>query len=124
MAKSKVDHSKNISSTTPVRGWGSVVAGDIISFKYQGKDIYDRTPMIMILHKHHKIVHGVNINYLKEFIVRRLLTEKNFKKLKWYSLYTKAFRTYSKSKISSIQKVSYKNPNVNDDSQDILDSLI
>ena len=124
MAKSKVDHSKSISSTKPIRGFGSAVPGDIIMFNYKGSDIYDRTPMIMILSKESKIIHGVNLNYLKEFVVQRLLKETNFKKLKWYSLYTKAFRTYSKSKISSMMKVSYKNPKISDDSQDIIDDVL
>ena len=56
MARSKVDHSKNISSRQSVRGAGSVKPGDILLFKYKGKDVYDKTPMIMILNKESKII--------------------------------------------------------------------
>ena len=62
--------------------------------------------------------------YLKEDIVQKLLLETNFEKLRHYSLYQKAFRTYSKSKISSMMKVSYKNPKISDDSQDIIDDVL
>jgi hypothetical protein len=123
MARSKVNHSKSISSEKPIRGIGAVSPGDLLSFTYKGEDVYDRKPIIMILSKEGKVIHGVNINYLKEFVVGRLLEETNFKKLKWYSLYTKAFRTYSKSKMSSLYKVSYKNPKLSDDAQDIIDSV-
>ena len=118
MARSKVDHSKSISSTEPIRGIGSVSPGDIILFKYKGKDIYDKNPMVMILYKESKTVHGINLNYLKEFVVGRLLTETNFKNLKWYSLYTKAFRTYTKSNMSFFQRVVYKGT-----TEDLMDNL-
>ena len=122
--RSKVDHTKNISSKKSLGGMGSVRPGDLVSFKYKGKDIYDKTPLIMVLHKEWKIIHGVNINYLKEFIVGRLLEETNFKNLKWYSLYTKAFRTYSKSKMSMMNRVTWKKSGVSSDAQDILDDVM
>ena len=123
MPRSKVNHSKNISSEKPIRSVSAVAPGDLVSFKYRGEDVYDKKPIVMILNKQSKVIHGVNINYLKPFVVGRLLEETNFKNLKWYSLYTKAFRTYSKSKMSSFSKVTYKNNKIDDDTQDILDSL-
>ena len=124
MPRRKVDHSKSISSKRLVRGLGSIRPGDIVSFNYKGADIYDRTPLVMVLTKEWKIVHGVNLNYLNEFVTGRLLKERNFKNLKWYSLYTKAFRTYSKSKMSMINKVTWRNPELSDDAQDIIDEVM
>ena len=109
MPRSKVDHSKSIASEEPVKGIGSVRLGEILSFNYKGDNVYDRSPLVMILNKEGNIIHGVNLNYLKEFVVQRLLTETNFRKLQWYSLYTKAFRTYSTSRMSSLKIVSYGN---------------
>ena len=124
--KRKIDHSRNISSETPLRGFTNVKAGDLITFNYKGKDIYDRRPLIMVLYKEgtkkgNQRMRGINLNYLKDFVVGRLLKETNFKNLKWYSLYENAFRTYSKSKMTMMKRITWKNPKISDDSQQILD---
>ena len=124
MPRSKVNHSKNISSKEPVKGIGSVSPGEILLFNYKGDNVYDRSPLVMILNKESNIIHGVNLNYLKEFVVQRLLTETNFRKLQWYSLYTKAFRTYSISRMSSLKKISYSNPKFDDGAQDLMDDIL
>ena len=47
--KRRIDHTKNISSEKPLRGFVNVIPGDLITFKYRGKDIYDRQPLIFVL---------------------------------------------------------------------------
>ena len=111
--KRRIDHTKNISSEKPLRGFVNVIPGDLITFKYRGKDIYDRQPLIFVLFKEGrkkgiKRIRGINLNYLKTFIVGRLLKETNFKNLKWYSLYEKAFRTYKISDIKSIKLIEWE----------------
>ena len=64
--------------------------------------------MIFVLFKKGKILTGININYMKEYLVQRLLEEKNFKKLQYYKLYEHALRTYKISKMSMIKLVEYK----------------
>ena len=129
--KRRIDHTKNISSEKPLRGFVNVIPGDLITFKYRGKDIYDRQPLIFVLFKEGrkkgiKRIRGINLNYLKTFIVGRLLKETNFKNLKWYSLYENAFRTYSKSKMSMLRRVTWKTPGseLSDDAQEIIDDVM
>ena len=107
MANRKVSHHRRIISKTS-SSVSSVTGGNIIEFKYLGEDIYDSRPMIFVLTKSAKVINGVNINYLKEAIVQKLLLETNYKKLNNYSLYRKAFRSYSLSKIKMLKKVEYK----------------
>ena len=101
MAVRKVNHSRRILSkkSTTI---SKVGFGNIIEFNYSAKDVYDKTPMIFILSKKGKILNGINIGYLKESIIENLLEETNFKNLRYYSLYEKAFRTY---KISDMKMV-------------------
>ena len=107
MAVRKVNHSRRIlskkSTTISKAGFG-----DIIEFKYSAKDIYDKTPMVFVLGKTGKILKGINIGYLKEYIVEQLLEETNPSKLKSWPLCDKAFRTYKISDITMTKIIEYE----------------
>ena len=106
MAVRKVNHSRRIRSKTSTQISKSKFK-DIIEFKYNSKDIYDKKPMVFVLNKKGKVLNGINIGYLKEFIVEKLLEEKNSKKLRSWPLCEKAFRTYSTKKMSRIKIVEF-----------------
>ena len=110
MATRKVNHSRRIRSKTAVPKQSGVPFKfkNIIEFKYSAKDIYDKIPMVFVLKKKGKILTGINIGYLKEYIIEKLLEETNFKKLKNYSLYEKAFRTYKISDIKMVKLIDYE----------------
>ena len=87
-------------------------------FKYSGKKIYDKLPIVFILDVRGDNISGININYLKDFRVQQLLQEKSKwvavpalrynKKLQWYEFYEKAMRTYKKNKMKMVKKVTYE----------------
>tara|TARA_Y100000401_G_C8133521_1_gene131324 strand:- start:105 stop:467 length:363 start_codon:yes stop_codon:yes gene_type:complete len=107
MAVRKVNHSRRIlskkSTTISKAGFG-----DIIEFKYSAKDIYDKTPMVFVLGKKGKILRGINISYLKEYIIEQLLEETNPNKLKSWPLCDKAYRTYKISDIKMVKLIEYE----------------
>ena len=107
MAVRKVNHSRRIRSkkTTQI---SKANFKDIIQFKYNAKDVYDKTPMVFVLSKKGKVLNAINISYLKEYTIEQLLEETNFKKLKNYSLYEKAFRTYKISDIKMVKLIEYE----------------
>ena len=101
----KVNHSGNIFIRDVNRTY---IPGDIVQFKYKTDDNYDNKPVVFILNKDLKTIRGVNINYLDDFKIEKLLEEKNYKNMTYYSFYEKTFRTYSISKMSMIKIVEYK----------------
>ena len=103
----KVSHFRRIISRDLSRV-SSIDIGDIVSFDYLGKDVYDKTPLVFVLEKTSKIINGINLNYMKEYKVQTLLKENNFKKMKRYDLYKDSFRTYVKVKITQVHKIEYK----------------
>ena len=107
MAVRKVNHSRRIRSkkTTTISKAGFK---DIIEFKYNSKDVYDKTPMVFVLSKKGKVLTGINIGYLKEYIIEQLLEEKTPKKLKSWPLCDKAYRSYSTKNISSVKFIDYE----------------
>ena len=76
----KVSHHSQIKGKTRT-SLSSVGVGDIIEFKYSGKNIYDNRPMVVILEKKGDLVKAININYLTEYRVQQLLQEVNLKKM-------------------------------------------
>jgi hypothetical protein len=52
----------------------SVYNGTIVSFKYKGQNINDKTPMVLILWNDHSNskIHGINLNYLTQFKLIKL----------------------------------------------------
>ena len=107
MAVRKVNHSRRIRSkkSTTI---SKTEFGSIIEFKYSAKDVYDKTPMVFVLSKKGKVLNAININHLKESIIENLLEETNFKNLRYYSLYEKAFRTYKISDIKMVKLIEYE----------------
>ena len=108
--KRKVSHHRRILSKKIVK-LSQVGVGDIIQFSYSNKDVYDKTPLVLILQKKTGVVECINLNYLKEFLVQSLLSETNWKNMKRYSMYKNAFRTYKVSKIGIINEIEYKRNN-------------
>ena len=106
VARRKVSHFTRIISKTQV-SLGTVKPGDIVEFRYGGKDIYDKMPLVFVLFKRGRILTGINLDYMKEYKVQRLLEEENLRKLRYYSLYEVSFRTYSFSKIRLVKIVEY-----------------
>jgi hypothetical protein len=105
MANRKVNHSKNIFPSNLTRGY---IPGDFIQFNYRSDGGTDKRPTVFVINKDLKVIRGININYLKEYKVSLLLQEKNYKKLKHYSLYEDSFRTYSINKISRVKIIEFK----------------
>ena len=105
--KRKVSHHRRILSRKIVK-LSQINPGDIIQFSYSGEDIYDKSPLVLILQKKSDMIDGVNLNYLKEFLVQSLLTEKDWNNLKRYSMYKDSFRSYKLSKIGIINEIGYK----------------
>tara|TARA_B100000287_G_scaffold65626_1_gene57189 strand:- start:1951 stop:2295 length:345 start_codon:yes stop_codon:yes gene_type:complete len=105
--KRKVSHHRRILSKNQVQ-LGKVGVGDIIQFNYTNQGVYDKTPLVLVLEKTSKVINGINLNYLKEFLVQSLLKESDWKNLKRYSMYKNAFRTYKKSKVGIISEIEYK----------------
>ena len=107
MAIRKINHSRRILSKERINV-SNIEFSDIVEFNYKSKNVYDRKPMVFVLSIKGKILNGINISYLKESIIENLLEEKDFKKLRYYSLYQKAFRTYKVSNISMTKLVEYE----------------
>ena len=107
MAVRKVNHSRRIRSKTPTT-ISKARFTDIIEFKYNSKDVYDKTPMVFVLSKKGKVLNAINISYLKEYIIEQLLEEKTPKKLKSWPLCDKAYRSYSIKNISSVKQIEYE----------------
>ena len=107
MAIRKINHSRRILSKERINV-SKIESSNIVEFNYKSDDIYDRKPMVFVLNIKGKILNGINISYLKESIIENLLEEKDFKKLRYYSLYEKAFRTYKVSNISMTKLIEYE----------------
>ena len=105
--KRKVSHHRRILSSSLVK-INQTKPGDIIQFSYRNTDTYDKSPLVLILNRDKDMINGINLNYLKEFLVQSLLKETNWNKLKRYSMYKNAFRTYKISKMVSINAIEYK----------------
>jgi len=117
----KINHNKRIISEKIVPK-KQIANHDLISFKYNTLDGYDKNPLVYVLPiKNSKIpifegkISGINFNYLKEYVVQELLKEndivrKNPSKvnLKKFNLYRGAFRTYKIDDMVSAKIVEYK----------------
>ena len=113
MAKRKVSHHERIISRKSATV-GTIKPKDIIEFKYRNKnkDNYDRNPLVFVLSKPGKVVNGINIGYLKEYEVKKLLSETNLKKLRYYSLYEDSFRTYIKTQMRFVELIEFRTTEV------------
>ena len=107
MAIRKINHNRRILSKKRT-SVSKVEFSDIIEFNYKSDNTYDKKPIVFILSIKSKVLNGINISYLKESVIENLLEEKDFKKLRYYSLYQKAFRTYKVSNISMTKLIEYE----------------
>ena len=64
--------------------------------------------MVFVLTKKGKVLTAINISYLKEYIIEKLLEETNPKKLKSWPLCDKAYRTYKISDIKMVKLIDYE----------------
>tara|TARA_B100001778_G_C18176261_1_gene444864 strand:+ start:80 stop:463 length:384 start_codon:yes stop_codon:yes gene_type:complete len=107
MAVVKINHKKRIRKKTPSK-ISQIGFQSIIEFRYNAENIKDSIPLVFVLSKKGKILNGINIGYLKEYPIEKLLEETNFKKLKNYTLYEKAFRTYKIKHISMVKAIEWE----------------
>ena len=120
----KINHKKRILSEQAISKM-AVEPHDIISFKYNSEDNYDKNPLVYILpakdrerrmtQKMKTHIYGLNLNYLREYVVQEFLKETGivrkspeFVRLKKFNLYKKAFRTYTLGELSGVKLVSYQ----------------
>tara|TARA_R100000008_G_C3555799_1_gene153107 strand:+ start:521 stop:1072 length:552 start_codon:yes stop_codon:yes gene_type:complete len=76
MARQKYNHSKRINDTQPAK-IKVVYPGTILRFNYNGSNIFDKQPLVLVLwndYKEYKI-HGINLNYLTEYKIKMLFQE-------------------------------------------------
>ena len=104
MVLRKINHNKKILSTKPIN-ISKVEFPNIIQFRYDSKN--DMKPLVFVLKIKNKILDGININFLKEIEIVKLLQETNFKKLNNWSIYQDSYRTYSTKKIKSLKLVEF-----------------
>ena len=65
MAKSKYNHVDNIESFQKIPGLKFLKPGMIIRFRYHKPNTFDNNPLVLFLWlEHHKVIHGLNLNYL------------------------------------------------------------
>ena len=120
----KINHKKRILAERAVSKM-AVEPHDIISFKYNAEDNYDKNPLVYILpakDKERKMtqkmkthIYGINFNYLREYVVQELFKETGIIRkspqyviLKKFNLYKKAFRTYVIDEMVGVKLVSYE----------------
>ena len=73
MARIKYNHKRRIQDLQPAN-IKSLYPGTIIQFKYTGKNIFDKLPMVLVLWNDYteSKIHGINLNYLTEFKIKML----------------------------------------------------
>ena len=120
----KINHKKRILSEQIISKM-AVEPHDIISFKYNVEDNFDKNPLIYILpakdrerkltQKMKTHIYGLNLNYLREYVVQELFKEtviirksSEYVMLKKFNLYKKAFRTYVIDEMIGVKLIEYK----------------
>ena len=120
----KINHKKRILAEQAVSKM-AVASHDIISFKYNVEDNYDKNPLVYILpakdrerkltQKMKTHIYGLNLNYLREYVVQELFKETGIIRkspeyviLKKFNLYKKAFRTYVIDEMVGVKLISYQ----------------
>ena len=124
----KINHKKRILSEQMISKM-AVNPHDIISFQYNVKDNYDKNPLVYILpakDKERRItqkmkthIYGLNLNYLREYVVQEFLKETGivtkspqYVNLKKFNLYKKAFRTYIINEMAGVKLISYETDSI------------
>ena len=120
----KINHKKRILAEQVVSKM-AVEPHDIISFKYNVDNSYDKNPLVYIIpakDKDRKMtqkmkthIYGINFNYLREYVVQEFFKETGVIRkspeyviLKKFNLYKKAFRTYVIDEMVGVKLVSYE----------------
>tara|TARA_R100001594_G_scaffold88702_1_gene122963 strand:- start:719 stop:1102 length:384 start_codon:yes stop_codon:yes gene_type:complete len=112
----KINHNKRIISEKIIPK-KQIANHDLISFKYNTLDGYDKNPLVYVLPTKNLKgkISGINFNYLKEYVVQELLKENDIEiknpssvNLKKFNLYKNAFRTYKIDDMVSVKIVEYK----------------
>ena len=120
----KISHKKRILSEQAMSKM-AVEPHDIISFKYNVDNSYDKNPLVYIIpakDKDRKMtqkmkthIYGINFNYLREYVVQEFFKETGVIRkspeyviLKKFNLYKKAFRTYIIDELVGVKFVSYE----------------
>ena len=120
----KINHKKRILSEQIISKMAAELH-DIISFKYNVEDNYDKNPLVYILpakdrerkltQKMKTHIYGLNLNYLREYVVQELFKETGIIRkspeyviLKKFNLYKKAFRTYIIDEMVGVKLISYQ----------------
>ena len=108
MSKRIVNHSNNF-TFNKIISKSNVKGGDIIKFNYQ-KDVHNRRPLLLVMKSGGGEIQGFNLNYLKEYLVKKLLQEwdTGSRDFKNYSMFEKAYRTYKTSKIGVVKIGEYQ----------------
>jgi hypothetical protein len=75
MAQTRISHERKIKSTEPAgQNWAAIFPGTTIQFKYNKLGTSDPKPLVLFLWRdmQKKLVHGVNLNYLNEYLVQKM----------------------------------------------------
>ena len=69
----RFNHAKKIENTQPAT-IKSIIPGMIVTFKYVGKKISDKNPLILFLYNDskNKLIDGLNLNYLSDYRFKKL----------------------------------------------------
>ena len=120
----KINHNNNIRSRAIVK-IKDVVPGNIVEFRYTIESSFDEKPLVFVLFEKKKAkgrkqmttklssqssLLGLNLNYLSNYEIEMLFKEEDFRRLRYYNLYKKAFRTYKIKEIQSIRLIDYETP--------------
>ena len=74
--KRKISHERRIQSEKPISK-NKLSPGMMVTFKYTGKSIYDKSPFVLFLYEDRpkKLIHCINLNYLSESVVQKLFKD-------------------------------------------------
>jgi len=75
MARTRISHARSIKSEESAgKDWSNIFPGTCLKFKYDKQNAFDRKPLILFLWRdsNKKLLHGINLNYLNEYIVQKM----------------------------------------------------
>jgi len=117
-----IGHESHIVSKTIVNK-DDIEPGAVIEFAYVGAT--DPKPLVFVLPEKHEVsgggirakglklkkggsFSGINLHFLNEFTVEKLIQEPNLLRLSGWSMYKGAYRSYSLNKTKSIKLVDFR----------------
>ena len=76
MVNNIYNHKTLIKGLQPA-GVKSLYPGMIVQFKYKGQNINDKLPLVLVLWNDYQgyAVHGINLNYLKNAVLKQVMTK-------------------------------------------------